>query len=216
MSGSCFICCLCETVLLVSSVIPTFFIQSRPSIGFVLLVVTKISNSSCFPSISTLAVVFLSNCIRLLFTSLYSVSSGCSGVILMNCDFDISVTGDLLSIMNLIGQLLTSAVTVKNSGPLLFIDRVEFCFTEWIVFGVQSSSPTLLVSSSIIWFTFLLARQHLANRPIFRHFAHFFPLTGHSCCLDQFVAPQRLQSTFLSFVGLPGSSFFGLVLRLFG
>ena len=132
MSGSSFICCICEAVLPVSSVIPSFFIQSRPSNGFVLLVVTKICYSFSFPSISILADVFPSNCFRLSFTSLYSVSSGYSGVILLNCDFDISVTGDPLSIMNLIGRLLTSAVTVKDSGQLLFIDRVEwiFCFTE--------------------------------------------------------------------------------------
>ena len=105
---------------------------------------------------------------------------------LLNSDFGIIVTGDPLSMINLIGRLLTSAVIVKKSGPLLFIDRVEwiFCFTEWIVFGVQSSSFALLVSSSIIWFTLLFVRQHLAKWPIFPHFAHFFPRAGHSCCLD--------------------------------
>ena len=58
--------------------------------------------------------------------------------------------------MNLIGQLLTNAVIVKNYGPLLLIDRDEciFCSTEWIVFGVQSSSPVLLVSPSIKWSNF--------------------------------------------------------------
>ena len=160
---------------------------------------------------------FPSNCIRLSFTSLYSVFSGCNCVMLLNSDFGINVTGDPLSMMNLIGRLLTSAVIVKKSGPLLFIDRVEwiFCFTEWIVFGVQSSSVALLVSSSIIWFTLLFVRQHLAKWPIFPHFAHFFPLAGHSCCLDQFGAPQRLQSTFLNFVGFSGCSFVGFILRLF-
>ena len=119
--------------------------------------------------------------------------------------------------MKLIGQLLTNAVIVKNSGPLLLIDRVEciFCSSEWIVLGVQSSSPALLVSPSIEWFTFLFARQHLAKWPILPHFAHFFLLAGHSCCRDKFGAPQRLQSTFLNFAGFSGCSFVSVVFRLF-
>ena len=123
--------------------------------------------------IATLTIVFPSNCIRL---SLYSVFSGCNCVMLLNNDLGINVTGDPLSMINLFGRLLTNAVIVKKSGPLLFTDHVEwiFCFTEWIVFGVQSSSFALLVSSSIIWFTFLLVRQHLAKWPVFPHFAHFF------------------------------------------
>ena len=161
---------------------PQFFIQSSPSRGFVFFVVIRSSSSFRVPLISTFAVVFPSNRIRLSFTSLYSVSRGRNGVIVLNCDFDISVTGEPLSMMNLIGRSLTNAVTVNNSGPL-FVDLVEciFCFTEWIVFGVQSSSPALLVSLSKKWFTFLFARQHLVKWPILPHFAHFFPLAGHSC-----------------------------------
>ena len=141
-SGSFFIWCICGTVVPVSSVIPNFFIQSKPSKGFVFLVVTRSSSSFRVLLISTFAAVFPSNRIGLSFTSRYSVSKGCNGVNLLNCDFGINVTGEPLSIMNLIGRLLTNAVIVKNSGPLLLIDRVEciFCFTEWIVFGVQSSS----------------------------------------------------------------------------
>ena len=60
---------------------------------------------------------------------------------LLNCDFSVNVTGESLSILNLIGRLLTKTVIVKNSGSLLFIHRAEciFCITEWIVFGVHSS-----------------------------------------------------------------------------
>ena len=157
---SSFIWCICGTVLPVSSVIPSFFIQSSPSRGFIFFVVIRSSSSFRVPLISTFAVVFPSNRIRLSFTSLYSVSRGRNGVIVLNCNFVISVTGEPLSMMNLIGRLLTNAVTVTNSGPLLFVDRVEciFCFTKWIVFVVQTSSPALLVSPSNNWFTFLFAR----------------------------------------------------------
>ena len=119
--------------------------------------------------------------------------------------------------MILIGRLLTSAVIVKNFGPFLFIERVEciFCFTGWIVFGVQSSTPALLVLPSIKRFTFLFARQHSAKWPILPHFAHLFPLAGHSCCRDQFGAPQQLQSFFLNFAGLSGCSFVNFNFRLF-
>ena len=98
-----------------------FFIQSKPNRGLVFFVVTKISRSFRFPSISTFAIVFPSNLILLAFPSLYSVFSGFSGVILLNSHFGIKVTGDPLSIMNLIGRLLTNAVRVKKSGPSLFI-----------------------------------------------------------------------------------------------
>ena len=62
-------------------------------------------------------------------------------LLLLNCDFGISVTGESLSILNLIGRLLTKTVIVKNSGQLFLIHRAEciFCITEWIVFGVHSS-----------------------------------------------------------------------------
>ena len=74
----------------------------------------------------------------------------------LNNDLGINVTGDPLLMIILIGRLLTNAVIVKKSGSLLFTDRVEwiFCFTEWVVFGVQSSSFALLVSFLIKWFTF--------------------------------------------------------------
>ena len=119
-----------------------------------------------------------------LFTSFYSTSIG-RNVILLNYEFGTYDTSELLSITNLIGRLLTKAAIMKNFGPLLFVDRVDctFCFTEWFVFGVQLSPPALLVSASIRWFTFLFARQHLAKWAILPYFAHFVPLTGHSCCL---------------------------------
>ena len=107
-------------VLPVSSVIPSFFIQSNPNKGLVFFVVIKIYRLFRCPFISTVAVVFPSNRILLSFTSLYSVFSGFDGVILLKSDFGISVTGDPLSIMNLIGRLLTNAVRVKKSGPSLF------------------------------------------------------------------------------------------------
>ena len=44
---------------------------------------------------------------------------------LLNSDLGINVTGDPLSMVDLIGRLLTNAVVVKKSGPLLFTDRVE-------------------------------------------------------------------------------------------
>ena len=44
---------------------------------------------------------------------------------------------------------------------------------------------------------------------------HFFPLAGHSCCLDQLGAPHLLQSTFLNFVGFSDKSFVFLVFLLF-
>ena len=111
--------------------------------------------------------------------------------------------------MNLIVRVLTKEVIWRISDDWIF------CFTEWILFGVQSSLTAQLVYSSIIWITSLLARQHLAKWPIFPPFVHFFPLAGHSCCLDRFGAPQRLQPIFLNFAGLSGCSSVGLVLRLF-
>ena len=111
-SGSSFIWCTCGTVFPVSSVFANFFIQSKLSRGFVFLVVTRSSNSIPVPLISTLAVFSF---------KLYPV------VVYVPV-----VTGEPLSTMNLIGRLLTNAVIVKNSGPFLFLDRVEciFCFTE--------------------------------------------------------------------------------------
>ena len=104
-----------------SSVIPSFFIQSNPNKGLVFFVVIKTSRLFRCQFISTVAVVFPSNWNLLPFTSLYSVFSGFNGAILLKSDFGISVTGDPLSIMNLIGRLLTNAVRVKKSGPSLFI-----------------------------------------------------------------------------------------------
>ena len=137
---------------------------------------------------------------------------------LLNNDFGIRGTGEPLSMMNLIGRLLTNAVSVKNSGPLMLVDCVEwiFCFIEWIVSGAQSSSSALLVSSSCIWFIFLLNRQFFAKWPIFPHFVHRFPLAGHSCCLDQFGARHLLQSIFLNFAGLSPVSLLVRVFLLFG
>ena len=80
------------------------------------------------PFISTFAIVFPSNFIPLSFTSLYLTSNGCSGVILLNFDFGIKVTGEPLSMITLIGWLLTNVVKVNNSGPFLFIGRVEWIF----------------------------------------------------------------------------------------
>ena len=110
---------------MVSSVIPSFSIQSKPNKGLVFFVVIRTSKLFRFPFISTSAIVFPSNFIRLSFTSLYSVPIGLNGVVLLNCDFGIKVTGEPLSIMNLIGRLLTNAVRVKNSGPFFFVWRVE-------------------------------------------------------------------------------------------
>ena len=119
---------------------------------------------------------------------------------LLNNEFGIRVTGEPLSMMNLIGRLLTNAVSVKKSGPLMLVDCVEwiFCSIEWIVSGAHLSFSALLLFSSCIWFIFLLDRQLFAKWPFFPHFAHFFPLAGHSCCLDQFGAPYLLQSIFLN------------------
>ena len=196
---------------------PVFSSSPDPAMDSFFFVVTSFSNCFCFPFIFTIAVVFPSNFIWLSFTSLYSVSSGCSGVILLNSDFGISVTGEPLSIMNFIGRLLTNADSVKNSGPLLFSDSVEWIiwFIEWIVSGDHSSSSALLVVSSCVWFILLLDRQHFAKWPGFPHFAHFFSLAGHSCCLDQFGAPHLSWSGFLNFAGLSPVSLFGCVFLLF-
>ena len=69
--------------------------QFKPSEGFVFLVVTRLFDSFRVPFISPFAVVFLSNCIRLSFTSLYSVSIQRNGVIMLYCDLGINVTGEL-------------------------------------------------------------------------------------------------------------------------
>ena len=171
------------SVLSLSSVIPNSLIQSNhPNSGFVFFVVIKISKCFCLPLTFTFAIVFLSKFIWLLFTYLYFFSNGCNGVMLLNNDFGIRVTGDPLSMINLIARLLTNAVSVKNSGPLMPVDCVEwiFCFIEWIVSDAHSPSSALLASSSCIWFIFLLDRQLFAKWPIFPHFVHFFPLAGHS------------------------------------
>ena len=145
---------VCGPILPVSSVIPSFSIQSKHKRGLVFFVVISISRLFLSPLISTEAVVFPSIFIWLSFTSLYSVSIGLSGVIQLNCHFGIKVTGEPLSSMYLIGRLFTNAVMVKNSGPFLLIRRIEwtFWFTEWILFGDQSSSSALLATSSCMWF----------------------------------------------------------------
>ena len=190
-------CFICGSILSLSNVYPSFFIQCNPSNRFAVFVVTSTSKCSCSPFTFTIAAVFL-NFIRLSFTPLYSVSSGCNGVMLLNCDFGIRVTGQPLSVMNLIGRLLTNAVSVKNSGLVEWI----FCFIYWIMSGDHSSSSTLTACFFILWFIFLLDRQHFAKWPIFRHFAHFFPLAGHSRCFEQLGAPHLLQSIFLNFACL--------------
>ena len=126
--------------------------------------VISTSRSLSFPFTSTDAIVFSSNFIPLSFTSLYSVPIGISGVILLNCDFDIKVTGEPLSIMNLIDRLLTNEVRVTTSVPFVYSWRVEwpFWFTESIVFGDQSSSSALLAPSTCTWFTLLFVLQHFA------------------------------------------------------
>ena len=93
---------ICRPVLPVSSVIPSFSIQSKPSKGLDFFVVTRISR--LFRFASSIAVVFPSDLISLSFTCLYSVSNGFNGVILLNFDFGIRVTGDPLSIINLFGR----------------------------------------------------------------------------------------------------------------
>ena len=103
---------------------------SNPSLieGFVFFVVTRTSRLFSFPFISTAAIVFPSNLIRLSFTSLYSLSIGFNGVILLSCDSGNKITDDPLSIMSLIDRLLTIAVRVKNPGHLCSIWRVEWIF----------------------------------------------------------------------------------------
>ena len=128
MSGSSVIWFFCGPVSPVSSVIPSFSIQSKPNRWLVFFVVISSSRSLLFPFISTDAVVFSSNFIRLSFTSPYSVPISLNGVFPLNCDFGINVTGEPLSIMNLIGQLFTNAVIVKNSGPFFLVSFVEWTF----------------------------------------------------------------------------------------
>ena len=106
MSESSMIGFIWRPVLPVSSVIPNFFIQSKPYKGLVFFVVTKISRSFRFPSISSFAIVFPSTLILLSMTSLYSVFSGFSGNILLNSDFGIRVIDDPLSFMSLIGRVV--------------------------------------------------------------------------------------------------------------
>ena len=134
----------------VSILVPNWFIQSRPSSGFVLFVVISSYKFFVSPLISTFAMVFPLNFLLLLLTSLYSVFNGCICVIWLNNWFGTSVTGDRLSIINLIGRLLTNAVVVKNGCPSLV-----FCFVEWtvlvmrcILFGDHSSSSALDASDS--------------------------------------------------------------------
>ena len=96
----------------VFSVSPSSFIQLRQSSGCVCFVV--ISCSSCFdlPSNSLFAKVLPSNFILLSFTSRKSSNTGLISVILLNFSFGINVTGEPLSMMNVIGQLLTISVLV--------------------------------------------------------------------------------------------------------
>ena len=98
---------------------------------------------------------------------------------------------------------LSNAVKVKNSGPFLFIGRIEwiFSFTECIVFGDQSSS-SLLVPCSCMQFVFLFGPQQLAKWPIVLLSVPCFHLAWHSCCRDQFELLRLLQSVFLNFAGL--------------
>ena len=121
------------------TLIPRCFIQSNPSNGFVLFVVFSNSNFFFSPSISMFAIVFPSNLILLLFAYRYSSFNGYIVVIPLNFCFGIRVTGDPLSIMNLIGLLLTNTVTVKNGCPSLDICLVEWTvlFIEYNLFGVQ-------------------------------------------------------------------------------
>ena len=128
MSGSSVIWFIGGAVSPVSSVIPSFSIQSKPNRGLVFFVVINSSRSLLFPFIFTDAVVFPSNYIRLSFTSLYSVPIGLNGVIPLNCDFGILVPGEPLSIMTLIGRLFTNAVIVKNFGPFFLAWCVEWTF----------------------------------------------------------------------------------------
>ena len=142
--------CIFEFGFSMFTLIPRCFIQSNPSNGFVLFVV--ISNSSFFfsPYFSMLAIVFSSNLILLLFTSRYSSFNGYFIVVPLNFCFGIRVTGDPLSIMNLIGRLLTNTVTVKNGCPSLYICLVEWTvlFIECILLGVQLSCSALVASES--------------------------------------------------------------------
>ena len=103
-SGSSLLLFICYSVLSLSSVFPNSFILSDPSNGFVSFVVTSISNCYCFSFMFTVVVVFPSKLIRLSFTSLYSVSKGYDGVMLLNCDLGNKVTGEPLPMMNLIGR----------------------------------------------------------------------------------------------------------------
>ena len=91
ISGSSVTLFICGPILALSSVIPSFSIQSKPNGGLIFFVVISISRSFLLPFISTEAVVFPSNFMRLSFTSLYSVPIGRTGVIPLNCDFDWSV-----------------------------------------------------------------------------------------------------------------------------
>ena len=113
MSESSVIWFICGPDSPVSSDIPSFSIQSKPSRGLVFFVVFNSSSSILFPFISTDAVAFPSNFIQLSFTSLCSVPIGLNGVVPLNCDFGINVTREPLSIMSLIGRLFTNAVIVK-------------------------------------------------------------------------------------------------------
>ena len=128
MSASSVMWIVCGSVLLVSSVIPDFTIQSKPSKWLVFFNVTRISRSFRFQLISTVAIVFPSNLIPLSFTSLYSVSTGFNGVILLSCDFSIEDNGEPLSIIKLFGRLSTNAKRVKNFRPFFFIWRVKWTF----------------------------------------------------------------------------------------
>ena len=90
---------------------------------FVFCFVTTISRRFWFPSISKLAIDFPLNFIRLSSTS-HCFSFPVDVRVLLNTNFGFSVTVEQLSISTLIGQLLTEALILKNSGLLLFVKRV--------------------------------------------------------------------------------------------
>ena len=111
----------------------TLFIQSQPNFGFVFL---SLSNFEAF-----LIVIDYSICqcfsFKLYPVVIYislpnpSIPNGWSGVLSI-FNFGINVIGKAMSMINLFGSVLINAVIVKNSGPLIFVECVEFivCFPE--------------------------------------------------------------------------------------
>ena len=101
---------------------------------------------------------------------------------------------------------MTNAVIVKKSCPLLFTDRVEwiFCFTEWIVFGVQSSSfiraTCFFYHYVVYFFTCAAAFGEVAYHSAFCTFLSSdwtFVLSWPVWC------PATVTVAFLNFVGFP-------------